>query len=132
MQTARSILPELVSGRGTTRRVVEGQASRSFSQNRTKHHVHVLQNLRSRNSKGLDPGSSQPFVSSVIPPWPIAERMRFSIHFDAQPRVAAEEIQDIWPGRMLAAEFQSARTLTKPLPEDDFRKRHFSAELART
>ena len=44
MQTA-SILPELVSGRGTTRRVVEGQAGYSLSHNPANHRVRVAENV---------------------------------------------------------------------------------------
>jgi hypothetical protein len=103
MQTARSILRELASGRGTARRVVEGQTRLSFSEDVAKDGVRIRQNLSGRNPQGPDPSSLEPGIADCIPPRPIAARMRLPVYFDRQPGIAAEEIQHIRPGRMLAA-----------------------------
>ena len=121
MQTARSILPELVSGRGTTRRVVEGQASEGFCHDMTKHDLHILQNFNSRNPQRLDPRRRQPVIATRVPRRPITARMCLAVHLDRQPCIAAEEVQNVRPARMLTPKLEAAGTLPKLLPEDHFR-----------
>ena len=120
MQTARSILPELVSGRGTTRRVVEGQASSRFSHDMTKHDVHILQNFNGRNPQRLDPGRLQPLVAIRVPLWPITARVRLPVHLDRQPCIAAEEVENVRPAWMLTPKLQAIGPLPKLLPENHF------------
>ena len=55
MQTARSILPELASGRGTARRVVEGQSRYGFGHNPAKDRIHIAENVGSGNAECPDP-----------------------------------------------------------------------------
>ena len=55
MQTA-SILPELASGRGTTRRVVEGQPRQRFNRNPPENRIGILQYIDGGNPKRLNPG----------------------------------------------------------------------------
>jgi hypothetical protein len=56
--------------------------------------------------------------------------MRLSIDLDRQPRIAAEEVEDVRSGWMLSAEFEAFRALAQPLSEDHFRQAHFPAQLA--
>ena len=106
MQTARSILPELVSGRGTSRRsrMVEGQPRGGLRRNPTQHRIRVAENIGRRNPQRLNPGRSQPPIPGRIPLRSVTPRVGLSIHFYRQPRIAAEEIQNVRPGGMLAAE----------------------------
>jgi hypothetical protein len=48
--------------------------------------------------------------------------MRFAIDLDSQPRIAAKEVEHIWAGRVLSAEFQAVRALSEFAPKQDFRK----------
>ena len=90
MQTA-SILPELVSGRGTTRRVVEGQPFPRLMRKPAKHRISIVQDICGRNPKRFDSRRTQPLVPSRISLWLVSQRMRFSVHLNRQPRIAAEK-----------------------------------------
>ena len=132
MQTARSILPELASGRGTSRRsrMVEGQASLRLVDNPAKDRVRIFEDIGGRNTQCLDSSGPQALVPNVIPPGPVAARMRLPVHFDRQPRVGAEKIQHIGSGRMLASKLQAIRALSKPMPDDDLGQSHLATKLA--
>jgi hypothetical protein len=129
--TARSILPELVSGRGTTRRVVEGQTRPRRNENPPQHGIRIIEKLDRRNAQRFDSRRPQPFIANRIPLWPIATRMGLPVNFDRQPRVTTEEIQHIRTGWMLATELETFRSLPKPMPQDDFGQRHLATEFAR-
>ena len=131
MQTALSILPELASGRGTARRVVEGQSRPRFNHNPAKDRIHIAENVGSGNAERPDPCCLKPSVPFVVPLRPITTRMRCSIHFDRQPGIAAVEVQNIRARRMLTPELEALGTLTKRLPEDDLGQSHLSPKAAR-
>jgi hypothetical protein len=47
--------------------------------------------------------------------------MRLSVHLDGQPRIVAEEVEDVRPRGMLPTEFETIWPLTKPMPKDYLR-----------
>jgi hypothetical protein len=83
MQTRGLILPELASGRGTTRRVVEGQSRPRFRDDMPKHRIGVAENIDSSNSQSIDSSGSQPLVTRRISVRPVSERVSFSVHFNS-------------------------------------------------
>src|SRR4051812_26414814 len=132
MQTACSFLPELASGRGTSRRsrMVEGQPCLCFNYDPLQHRVCIFEHVDGRDPERSDPLRSKPLVAIQITFGPVASRMPFTIDFDRQPRIAAEEVDDIGTGRVLPTKLQAFRTLAEPLPEDHLRERHLAAEIA--
>jgi hypothetical protein len=106
--------------------MVEGQPRRGLTQNIPKHRIGILEKLAGGNANSFDSRGPKPSVAIVIAMRPVAVGMRLAIHLDRQPCIAAEEIQHIGSGRMLASELEAGRTLTKPMPQDDFWKRHLT------
>jgi hypothetical protein len=70
------------------------------------HALQVAKHLDGGNSHRPDFGLVQPGVSRHVASGTIAPLVRLSIHFDREPRVAAEEIEGIGARRMLSAEFK--------------------------
>ena len=126
------ILPELVSGRGTSRRsrMVEGQACRGFVNYPSKHRVRIVQNVARCDAQRPDPDRFEPSISCPVTDRLIASRVSYAIDFDGQPRVSAKEINDVRTARMLTAKLEATRSLTQPTPENYFRKTHLSPKLA--
>ena len=122
MQPA-SILPELASGRGTSRRsrMVEGQTSHGFGHNISKHGIRIIEDLRRGNPNGLDASRSKPLVSCSIALGPVAPRVGLPVDFDRQSSIAAEEVEHVRAGRVLATELEIVWTLAKPVPQNHFR-----------
>jgi hypothetical protein len=127
-----SILPELVSGRGTARRsrVVEGQPQDRLRDNSAHYGIKVRKHLASRDSQSLDSSGTEPRVSRGVSLGSTATVMRFSVELDGEPRIAAEEVEIVRPGRMLASELQTCGSGSKHLPEEHFREAHFAAQAA--
>src|SRR5689334_3515499 len=107
----QTILPELDSGRGTARRVVEGQTRDGLRNHPTDRRIRVLQNVNRWNAEGRDSRLAKPRIPHLIPLRAISTRMRLAVDFDRQPRIAAEEIEHIRPAGMLPAELQTLRPL---------------------
>ena len=93
---AQSILPELVSGRGTTRqcRVVEGQFGLCLFNYGAKYSFCVTKHRCRRKPHRLDPRFLKPPVARIVASESVSTLMHFPIDFDGETRVAAEEIQD--------------------------------------
>ena len=84
--------------------MVEGQPSRRFSQDMAKDGLRVFQDFYSRDPQGLDPSVLQPPIPGLVVLRSVAPRMRLSVNLDCQPRIAAEEVENIESGRMLTPE----------------------------
>lgn len=131
MQTAL-ILPELASGRGTIRqgRMVEGQTRQRLGHDPANHSISIIEDIDGRNTKRRDTRRTQPLVPPGIARRPIAPRVCLPIHLHRETSIAAEEVQNIRPRRMLPPEFETVRSLAKHLPENDFRQSHLATKLA--
>jgi hypothetical protein len=127
-----SVLPELVSGRGTAQRsgVVEGQARRCFIDDPAENRIGTFENVSGRNGQCLDPGFAEPIVSCLIALRSMSARMSLAIDFDRQASVAAEEIKHEGTSRMLPPELQSGGTLPQPMPQENFRETHLPAQVS--
>jgi hypothetical protein len=110
--------------------MVEGQPRGGLIQDVSKHRVGILEKLGRRNSECFDAGGPEPLISRFITPGLVAARVRLPIDFDRQSSIAAEEVEDIRSGGMLATELEPVRTLAEPMPEDHFWQRHFAPEPA--
>jgi len=126
-----SILPELVSGRGTRRRsrMVEGQSCLRFDNDPADHGVGIPQYVSSCDAERLDPGVLERGVTEFIALRTITPRMRLAIDLYGEACVATEEVEDVLTARMLAAKFEAAGMPAKHLPQDNFRQAHFAPEV---
>ena len=132
-EIACSFLPELVSGRGTSRRsrMVEGQACHRLLDDISNNAVEVRQNVTGWNSQRRDAGADQPLVTRHIATGPAAARVGFAIDLDRQPCVATKKIENERTGWMLAAEFDSAGSLLEFAPQQSFGKGQRFSEPSR-
>ena len=129
---SNSILPELVSGRGTARRVVEGQSRRCRVQHVRHDRIEIAQNIARRDTQRFDPMFGEQRVTTGVALGPLFKFMCRPIDFDAQPLLSAVEIQNVRTSRMLPTKFQAIRTEAKLCPQRNFGKRHDAAQLARS
>jgi len=106
--------------------MVEGFGT-TFEKNKIQNAIEVLQHVRRRNSHGSDFRLSKPLVASSVACWCVPEPMNCAVHFDAQARMLAIEVQHIRTGRVLSPELQPVGARAQVLPENDFRQRHPSA-----
>jgi hypothetical protein len=111
--------------------VVEGQAQDRFCHDPAHHAIEVRQHLPSRDSHRFDTRSSEPAVSRGVAGGTVSPLMGFAVDLYRKACIAAEEVEVVRAGRMLASEFQACRSGSKHLPEENFRKAQFSAEAAR-
>ena len=91
--------------------MVEGQAALNFRKNPANGRIGIFEDLGCWNSQRMDAGGAQPDVASFIPLWTITSIVSFAFDLDRQPRVGAEEVEDISAGRVLPTEFQTVRLL---------------------
>jgi hypothetical protein len=127
-------LPELASGRGTSRRsrMVEGQPRNRLRQGSADDRIDITKHFRRGNPEGLNTGSEKPGIPRFITSRPVASGVRFPIYFHREARIAAEEIEDERAGRVLASKFQPARPVTQRSPKKGFGQAHLGAERARS
>jgi hypothetical protein len=128
-----SFLPELVSGRGTTRRsrVVEGQARGRLGDDPVNNSVRILEEFNSRNTKRFNSSGMKPLIPSGVMCRPVPPGMGFAVDLNREASIAAEEVENIRPRRMLAAEFQAVRFLAEHLPKDHFGQSHLTPKVTR-
>lgn len=119
-----SFLPELVSGRGTVRRTVEGHALPRVFADGAHHAFDASEHFSRGYSQGENAVRCQPGVTSGISSGPASPLMRFAIDFDAKLRRIAVEIKRIYPCRMLTAAAMAGSVPSELLPKHDFGKRH--------
>lgn len=82
----------------------------------THYGVQVGQYLRCWYPNDADALGSEPRIARRIAFRSIAAFMRFTVHLDGEAVSGGEEVEDIFPRRMLAPETQSRRVLSKGLP----------------
>lgn len=129
-----SILPELVSGRGTARRsrVVEGRARRSHVKNLRHCRVEIAQHIAGGDAQSLDPVFGQQGITPGIFRGSFFKAMSLAIRFDAQPRLGTVEVEDEGSGRMLATKLEPVRAGAELRPQGDLGKREGAAQSARS
>jgi len=127
-----SILPELVSGRGTARRsrVVEGESRLRFRENPRNCRVRIIENNSSGNPQSPNAGPSEPSVPRLIAGRIIAHVMRDAVHFDRKPSIATVKVENVRTAGMLPAEFEPAGAFAKFAPKQSLRQRQFSSQLS--
>ena len=131
MGRSHLILPEIVSGRGTARRVVEGQARRCRVQHVRHDRIEIAQNIARRDTQRFDPMFGEQCVTTGVALGPRFKFMCRPIDFDAQPLLSAVEIQDVRTSRMLPTKFEAVGAGAKLRPQRNFGERHRTPKLAR-
>ena len=129
----RSILPELVSGRGTARRsrVVEGQACARCVDYTLGASVGIAQDLSGGNPQRRDPSLGKEGIAFRIALRPVAHVVRDTIDLDPQPCIAAIKVEDEIVTAVLATKLEAIGAGLKHAPQQNFGQRHFPAQLAR-
>ena len=130
MGRSHLILSELVSGRGTARRVVEGKARHRLLDDVAHDGNQISQHLPRRNPQRPNIGMKEIRIAQFIVRRPIAARMCFAVYLDRQSRIAAEKVEDVGTAGVLATEFEAARPCSKHLPQQHFWQAHGAAQLA--
>ena len=132
MQSESSlILPQLVWGRGTVRRTVEGRTLACVGVEEGQYPFHVPQHLRGRDTQGRNSIPGKPSIAQRILVGPVSTIVGLSVRFHAQLRSIAVKIENIWSRRMLFAPLVPGLTSSKLLPQQNFRQAHFASKRSR-
>ena len=125
-----SILPELVSGRGTARRsrVGEGKPRTSCGYNRFRSTIAVAQHFRSPDAKRLNSSLMKPPIADFIVSRSRPVLMRLAVDFHREFCVAAIEIEHVGSARMLPTKLDTVWPRPKHAPQKNLRKAHFPPE----
>ena len=108
------------TGRGTIRRMVEGNARRRGLNDMLDNGVLVLKHLSGGNAQHHDLVASQPLIALGIPLRTITEAMTFAVHLDRQPYLGTEKIEHIRTSRMLPPELETSGPSTQRTPQQSF------------
>jgi len=129
-----SILPELVSGRGTAPRsgVVEGQARTCFRKDSAQHGVEVAQHFLRGNAQCHDARGCEPGVPTIVTPGTLSKGVRFPIDLDRQSCVGAIKVETIFARRVFAPELEAVRSLPQQLLQQYFGQTHFPPPSTRS
>ena len=117
------------TGRGTSRRLVEGRAARGDDV--THDGVAIDQDLTRRNAESAEATGGEVVVARGVASGTITARMRLSVDFDRETCRQAGEVQAIRPDRMLASELEAAGSGAERAPEDHLGHVAGAALLAR-
>jgi hypothetical protein len=100
--------------------MVEGERRTRRRKNIGRNRLGIRQNSRCRNTQDANAMGPQPLIANRIAHGVVGPVMCSAIHFDGQPRGNTEEIGDIWPEWMLAAELHAIGLPAKSLPQQHF------------
>ena len=120
-----SILPG--TGRGTSRRLVEGLA---LIDNVRHDSTDIVKNSARRNSQRSEPLRHQPLVARFVTGCVAAPIMRLAIHFDSNLGRETDEVEHIGSRWMLTSKLEAAGAPPKLPPEQNFGKRHLASQPA--
>jgi hypothetical protein len=81
------------TGRGTSRRLVEGAPLATLAKDSEDDPFKVVEHLRCRNAHGQKPQLSQISISRRVFPGPTGAIMRFAVDLDRQPGRETGEVQ---------------------------------------
>ena len=90
-----SFLPELVSGRGTARRVVEGETLHAGRNDPLNHGTQIGQHFTRRNAQGRNASLRKPRIARRVTSWPVTHAMPFAVDFNGKVRIVAKEVEHI-------------------------------------
>jgi hypothetical protein len=126
---ALKLLPQLVWGRGTVRRTVEGRALARDAADQPYYAVQVGENLAGRNSECQDAMLRDPGIALRVLPWLVTALMRFAVDLNAQLRAIAVEIEIIFASRMLLAPVEARLLPAELAPKQPLRQAHLPPQL---
>ncbi len=106
-------------GRGTSRRLVEGQ---SPTREAIGDGLWIAQHVGSGDAYHSYTSRLKPCILFDILRRPLATIMRFAIDLDDQPRCVAIEIRNVRSGRVLPAKLQATGPLPQHTPQQHFRQ----------
>src|SRR5437763_16629933 len=102
-------------GRGTIRRMVEG-VSHALGDG-GQYPIQVLHHVRSDEAENTIAVVFHVAVARGVALGPVAVIVRSAVHLDHQPRVAYEEIRNIWTDWVLVADFEAKSAPPKLIPQ---------------
>ena len=119
------------TGRGTSRRLVEGAPRMTLLYDSHQHSVEITEHLRSRNSHRHEPCLLDVAVAFLVPLGLIAAIMRFAVDLNCQTRRHASKVQGERTLRTLLPEAITAWPLLERPPEKLLRRAHLLPQSAR-
>ena len=114
------------TGRGTSRRLVEGAAHERC--NRVGHCINVYRHPPGGDANDAITLLAQEPQAILIPCRTVGSVMRFAFDFDNQPGFTAVEVGDIGPDWMLATKLRPRLPIAQFLPEHRFGLRQVAPE----
>lgn len=114
MRAPIEILPG--TGRGTSRRLVEGAHISTSNNNRAKNAVQVFQHVPGRYSHNAESLAFEQRIASRIAPRPVAEIMPLPIDFDDYTPLETSKVRGDRAERKLPPEFQAVWARSENLP----------------
>jgi len=128
-----SILPELVSGRGTARqsRVVEGQSGAGSGYDGHCSGIAITQDVGRADANRLYARLKEPAITRFVSLWPKAVFMRATVNLDGKSRVAAVEVDNVGAARMLASKFHALWARAQHTPQQHLRQAHRTSKSSR-
>jgi hypothetical protein len=73
---------------------------------------------------------AEPGISRLVEAGLVAAVVRFAVHLYAQSGGSTVEVEQVLPGGMLLAEFQTVGSVTEGEPEAEFGRRKFLTQAA--
>ena len=81
--------------------MVEGQARFRLREYPANNRIGIREDIGSGNSQRFDPRDREPLIARFVSLWPVAPIVCFPIDLDCKARVAAKEVKNVAPGRVL-------------------------------
>ncbi len=86
------------------------------SKNELNHTFKVIANVRRGDAQRVHTMRRQPIVSPPVPLRIRAELVREAVDLNTERRFVTEEIEGVWPNRVLAAELERAGAIAEHTP----------------
>ena len=119
------------TGRGTARRVVEGQALQASLHDEIHNGAQIGKHVASWNPQNVHGVASQPPIPILVPLRLVSAIVRLSVDLDRERGIETIEVEYIGAGGMLSAELDTCGTLAQFAPKKHFRQCHGLAKRAR-
>ena len=119
------------TGRGTARRVVEGQARPAGRNNEIYDRAQVGQYVAGGYPQDVHELASQPPVPIRVPLGLVSAIMRLAVDLDRERGVEAIEVEYIGAGGMLPSELDAGGALAQFAPQQNLGQSHGPAQFAR-
>jgi hypothetical protein len=120
-----------VTGRGTATRsvVAEGAHFGTGRDNVAENAIHVLEHVSSGNPHDAEAFTSQQRIASGVSLRLVAGTVALPVDFDNEPPLQTSKVHRHLTDRKLLSELQPFRSLSKNLPQQDFRQAHLAPQL---